>query len=247
MNALQTFQHEQFGTVRMLEIDGSPWFVGKDVSAALGYKDTDQALRKHVDDEDKLTRQFDGSGQKRDMLILNESGLYSLVLSSKLPAAKVFKRWVTNEVLPSIRKTGSYSTGVAPAQDGSAQLAKALSGSVRQLTTCVTKLSARVEELEQKGQNAPVLLPATLPPTREKMPGRNTLSPKALALLIALEHLSEAQEGEIQIENWELTRLMNVKSRQTMFNARKELIQAGYITYSPGVKCRPNAYQIHRV
>lgn len=77
----------------------------------LGYSDTDQALRKHVDDEDKLTRQFNGSGQSRSATIINESGLYSLVLSSKLPGAKKFRRWVTSEVLPSIRKHGGYIAG----------------------------------------------------------------------------------------------------------------------------------------
>ena len=101
----------EFGKVRVVEIDGEPWLVGKDVAAVLGYSDTDQALRKHVDDEDKLTRQFNGSGQSRSATIINESGLYSLVLSSKLPGAKKFRQWVTSEVLPSIRKHGGYIAG----------------------------------------------------------------------------------------------------------------------------------------
>ncbi len=109
MNELKVFNNPEFGKVRTVEINGEPWLVGKDVAAALGYSDTDQALRKHVDDEDKLTRQIDGVGQNRSMTIINESGLYSLVLSSKLPGAKKFKRWVTSEVLPSIRKTGQYT------------------------------------------------------------------------------------------------------------------------------------------
>ena len=108
MNDLQLFNNPEVGAVRAVEVDGEPWFVGKDVAQALGYNDTDQALRKHVDDEDKLTRLFDGSGQGRSMTTINESGLYSLVLSSKLPGAKKFKRWVTAEVLPTIRKTGGY-------------------------------------------------------------------------------------------------------------------------------------------
>ena len=109
MTDLQIFNSPEFGAIRTIEKDGEPWFVGKDVAVVLGYGDTDQALRKHIDDEDKLTRRFDGSGQNRQMTIINESGLYSLVLSSKLPTAKKFKRWVTSEVIPSIRKTGSYS------------------------------------------------------------------------------------------------------------------------------------------
>lgn len=110
MTDLQIFNSPEFGAIRTIEKDGEPWFVGKDVAVVLGYGDTDQALRKHIDDEDKLTRRFDGSGQNRQMTIINESGLYSLVLSSKLPTAKKFKRWVTNEVIPSIRKHGAYMT-----------------------------------------------------------------------------------------------------------------------------------------
>ena len=107
-NKIQVFTNEKFGKVRTLMINNEPWFVGKDVAVALGYKDTSDALKKHVDTEDKLTRRFADSGQSREMYIINESGVYSLVLSSKLPTAKKFKRWVTSEVLPSIRKTGGY-------------------------------------------------------------------------------------------------------------------------------------------
>ena len=100
--------HPEFGELRTVEIDGEPWFVGKDVAEALGYKDTSDALKKHVELDDKLTRRFTDSGQNRKMYIINESGLYSLILSSKLPSAKDFKHWVTSEVLPSIRKNGAY-------------------------------------------------------------------------------------------------------------------------------------------
>ena len=110
MNNLKVFKSKEFGNLRSVEIDGDPWFVGKDVAEALGYTDTNQAIRKHVDDEDKLSRRFDGSGQRREMTIINESGLYSLILSSKLPSAKRFKHWVTSEVLPAIRKHGAYMT-----------------------------------------------------------------------------------------------------------------------------------------
>ncbi|MBR4641598.1 MAG: hypothetical protein IKO74_02610 [Selenomonadaceae bacterium] len=108
-NIVQLFENEEFGLVRVVMIDGVPWLVGKDVATALGYKDTDQALRNHVDDEDKLTRQINGSGQRRNMTVINESGFYSLVFSSELDGAKTFKHWVTSEVLPAIRKTGGYS------------------------------------------------------------------------------------------------------------------------------------------
>ena len=111
---LKVFKNEQFGGVRATEIDGEPWFVGKDVATALGYTDVNHALLDHVDAEDRLNSKTQGQnapelGQRGGWLI-NESGLYSLVLSSKLPSAKQFKRWITSEVIPSIRKHGAYMT-----------------------------------------------------------------------------------------------------------------------------------------
>lgn len=108
MNNLQIFNSLEFGQVRTIQQNGEPWFVGKDVAEILGYKDTSDAMKKHVDIEDKLTRRFADSGQNREMYIINESGLYSLILSSKMPKAKAFKRWITSEVIPAIRKTGKY-------------------------------------------------------------------------------------------------------------------------------------------
>ena len=111
MNELQIFQNPEFGTVRTVEMDGEPWLVGKDVAEALGYKDTVNALKSHVEDEDKARWQITTQFGIKETTIINESGLYSLVLSSKLPTAKKFRRWVTGEVLPSIRKTGGYIAG----------------------------------------------------------------------------------------------------------------------------------------
>lgn len=112
MNELQIFKHEGFGEIRTLEINGEPWFVGKDVASILGYSNSRDALRKHVDEEDKGVANCDTPGGIQETTIINESGLYSLILSSKLPQAKAFKRWVTSEVLPAIRKQGAYSLGV---------------------------------------------------------------------------------------------------------------------------------------
>lgn len=111
MSELKVFENPEFGKLRTVEINGEPWLVGKDVARALGYKDTINALKSHVDEEDKKGgwRITTPSGTQ-EMTIINESGLYSLVLSSKLPTAKKFKRWVTAEVLPSIRKHGAYMT-----------------------------------------------------------------------------------------------------------------------------------------
>lgn len=111
MNELKIFKNSKFGEIRGLEIEGEPWLVGRDVAKTLGYKDTSDALKKHVDVDDKMTLQIaDSLGRLQDTYIINESGFYSLVLSSKLPTAKKFKRWVTHEVLPSIRKHGAYMT-----------------------------------------------------------------------------------------------------------------------------------------
>lgn len=109
-NAIKIFENEEFGQIRIIEKDGEPWLVGKDVAEILGYTNTPKAIRDHIDDEDKLTERIVLSGQNREAILINESGLYSLVLSSKLPTAKKFKRWVTSEVLPSIRKHGAYMT-----------------------------------------------------------------------------------------------------------------------------------------
>ena len=109
MNELKVFNNPEFGKVRTVEINGEPWLVGKDVAAALGYQNPQRAIRDHVDEEDKGVTEMVTPGGKQSVPIINESGLYSLVLSSKLPGAKKFRRWVTSEVLHSIRKTGHYT------------------------------------------------------------------------------------------------------------------------------------------
>ncbi len=110
MNEIQIFKNDQFGEIRTIEKEGEPWFVGKDVAHILGYARTADAIRAHVDSEDKGVCKTPTPSGEQDMTIINESGLYSLILSSKLPNAKAFKRWVTSEVLPSIRKHGAYMT-----------------------------------------------------------------------------------------------------------------------------------------
>ena len=124
MNNLQIFENPDFGQVRMVMIEDNPYFVGKDVAEILGYKNPNEAIQDHVDNEDKFLRSSMGSEMlklfssvkniqnkfgRQDNWFINESGVYSLIFSSKLPTAKKFKHWVTSEVLPAIRKTGSYS------------------------------------------------------------------------------------------------------------------------------------------
>ena len=118
MNDLTTFTNPEFGQVRTIEIDGTPWLVGKDVAVALGYKNPGKAIIAHVDEEDKrlemLPQETDSQNGNASpaskTALINESGLYSLILSSKMPKAKAFKRWVTSEVLPAIRKNGAYES-----------------------------------------------------------------------------------------------------------------------------------------
>ena len=111
-NQVQVFNNEQFGDVRVIMQGEQPWFVGKDVASVLGYGNTRQALASHVDVEDKTSVQIldGGSNYKSRATIINESGLYSLIMSSKLPSAKQFKHWVTSDILPTIRQHGAYLT-----------------------------------------------------------------------------------------------------------------------------------------
>lgn len=111
MNDLKIFENKEFGKIRTVIENGEPWFIGKEVADILEYANTAKAIRDHVDEEDKLTERIVRSGQNREVIFINESGLYSLILSSKLPNAKKFKKWVTSEVLPSIRKNGGYIAG----------------------------------------------------------------------------------------------------------------------------------------
>ena len=134
MNELQIFKNVEFGEIRTLIINGEPWLVGKDVAVALGYKKKKKAIRDHVDVEDKtLNELFTVNGTQG--ILINESGFYGLVLSSKLPSAKKFKRWVTSEVLPAIRKTGSYQLPMNPMEQ-----IKMIAGGVLQMDERLTKL-----------------------------------------------------------------------------------------------------------
>lgn len=123
MNELKIFKNSEFGEIRTVEIDGEPWFVGKDVAEILGYANPSKALSDHVDEEDKLNNESLSSLGQRGGWLINESGLYSLILSSKLSTAKKFKRWVTSEVLPAIRRTGAYGVQVPRTLKEALQLA----------------------------------------------------------------------------------------------------------------------------
>lgn len=147
MNELKIFENPAFGKVRVVEQGGEPWFVGKDVAEILGYSNTPKAIRDHVDDEDKLAERIVLSGQNREVAIINESGLYSLILSSKMPKAKEFKRWVTAEVLPAIRKTGGYIAGSEKMSD-----AELMAKAVLVAQATIKERDARIKELESDTQ-----------------------------------------------------------------------------------------------
>lgn len=146
MENVQIFSNEEFGRIRTVAINGEPWFVGKDVAERLGYTDTAQAVRKHIDDEDKGVVDLTTPGGIQRATIINESGLYSLVLSSKLPRARAFKRWVTSEVIPSIRKRGMYATA-----ETAEQMLQNPDVMIRALQELKAERQKR-QELEQKRQ-----------------------------------------------------------------------------------------------
>lgn len=125
-NKIQIFENSEFGKVRTLMIDGEPWASAIDVAKSLGYAKPADAIRKHVDEMDKGVSKMETPGGTQDVVIINESGLYSLILSSKLPKAKEFKRWITSEVLPALRKTGHYGTAKAPDAAGTVALIESL-------------------------------------------------------------------------------------------------------------------------
>ena len=145
-NQLKVFENNEFGKVRTLTIDGEPWFVGKDVAEILGYAKARNAIATHVDVEDKKDAPIQGTlGGTQSMIIINESGLYSLILSSKLPKAKEFKRWVTSEVLPSIRKTGKYET-----QNRSTMFSEELELKRLEYQTRQSEAKSKQEEIKMK-------------------------------------------------------------------------------------------------
>ena len=158
MGELMIFNSPEFGQIRSVEIDGEPWLVGKDVAAALGYSNPRKALIDHVDEEDKGVTKCDTPGGTQEMTIINESGLYSLILSSKLPGAKKFKRWVTSEVLPSIRKTGGY-------------LPAAAEKTLADLTAAVQLLTERLDVLAEAPALPGQVSPPEKPRRRKRPPG----------------------------------------------------------------------------
>lgn len=146
-NELKIFENEDFGKVRVIEKNNEPWFVGKDVAEALGYSQPAKAIREHVKDTHKGVSEMDTPGGRQQIIIIDEAGLYSLVLRSKLPAAEAFQEWVVAEVIPSIRKTGSYSVN----QDMKAKEVEArLNNSRARVASTFLKVAQMTDLLEYK-------------------------------------------------------------------------------------------------
>lgn len=199
-NQLQTLQYYQSMDVRMVMQDGETWWVLADVCKVLGLTNS-RMTTKQLDDDEKGVSQIYTPGGPQEMTIINESGLYSVILRSDKPEAKAFKRWITHEVLPSIRRTGTYSVrGISP------------------YTTVALPSMAKLAH-----------------------------GATAQHLWLVLLELDRAQGGTgiVQVSNSELTRLLGVKSRHTVMNARRELIVEGLVEFTQGTKGSPSTYHLH--
>lgn len=223
MQNLMTFSNPDFGEIRTLERDGDPWFVGKDIAEALGYADTNKAIAMHVDEEDKLNDKTALSLGQRGGWLINESGLYSLVLSSKLPTARQFKRWVTSDVLPSIRKNGGYISGqseLSPAE----LMAQALKVADRVLA----ERDARLAALQPKADYFDALVERnTLTNFRETAKEFGASPKKFVAFLLDQKYIYRDQRGKLlpyEAKNDGLFTVKECKSEKTPWSGTQTLI-----------------------
>lgn len=153
VNAIQIFKNKEFGELRIVMIDNEPWIIGKDVAEALGYANPRKAIADHVDEEDKGVTKCDTLGGKQDSVVINESGLYALIFGSKLESAKRFKRWVTSEVLPSLRKNGGYILN----QDGMTQ-EQILAAGLQVAKRIIEDRDKQIEDMKSKEQFANAIM-----------------------------------------------------------------------------------------
>lgn len=223
MQNLMTFSSPDFGEIRTIEENGEPWFAGKDVAAALGYINTKDALSRHVDSDDKRGSRFPTPCGEQELTIINESGLYSLVLSSKLPTAKQFKRWVTSDVLPSIRKNGGYIAGqseLSPAE----LLAQALKVADRVLA----ERDARIAAMQGKVDYFDSLVERnTLTNFRETAKELGASPKKFVAFLLDQKYLYRDQRGKLlpyEAKNDGLFTVKECKSDKTPWSGTQTLI-----------------------
>lgn len=226
MNEIQIFNNPEFGEIRTVMIDGVVWFVGKDVAEILGYVNGSRDINAHVDDEDKLKYQISTAGQMREQIIINESGLYSLVLSSKLPNAKKFKHWVTSVVLPAIRKTGSYSVQQMSDEEMLCRAVLLSDKKIKALETAVAEKDKIIEEQRPK-----VVFAETVEASTDWILIRD------LAKLIKQKGI--AHMGECILRQWLRDKEYMMKARneptQKSLNLKVMAVKVGTRTSSDGV------------
>lgn len=217
MKDLQIFKNEEFGTIRTITVDNEPWFVGKDVAEILGYTNPQKALRDHIDEDDKtLNELFTVNGTKG--VLINESGLYSLIIASKLPKAKKFKHWVTSEVLPSIRKTGGYIAGQESLSDDEL-LEKALLVAQRRIeekNKLIASQKQIIGELTPKAEYVDIILNNKGLVTITQIAKDYGMSGSKLNSILADLHIQYKQSGqwllysEHQNKGWTHSKTINI-------------------------------------
>ena len=194
-NQIQIFENQEFGTIRTMSNEqGEVMFCGKDVAEALGYSNTKDALLRHVETEDKLGSRITTSGQSRTMTFINESGLYSLILSSKLDSAKRFKHWVTSEVLPSIRKQGGYMVARADESD-EVILARAL----QIMETAVQRRDEEIARLKPRAEYADHVLDSITCITTTQLAKELGMTAQQLNRLLCEMHIQYWQSGQYML------------------------------------------------
>lgn len=197
MNHVTTlFNSNEFGELRTIIIENKVYFVAKSVATALGYKDTADAIRKHIDEEDKLRWQIADTGQKRETYLINESGLYSLILKSKMPSAKKFKRWVTSEVLPQIRKTGSYDLRIPKSLPEALRLYADEVEAHNQSKAIIEQQKQQIAEYEPKVDYVDKILSSTNAVTVTQIAADYGLSAKTLNKILHDAHIQRSVNGQ---------------------------------------------------
>ena len=217
-NSYKTFSNNEFGEIRVLEVNNEPWFVGKDVAEVLGYSEPRSVVAKKVDAEDKGVSKMATASGTQEMTIINESGLYSLILSSKLPNAKKFKRWVTSEVLPSIRKHGAYMT-----ED---TIEKALTS-----PDFLIQLATKLKEEQEKSKQLKDKLEKNSKMLNQISVSKNSLLVREVAKVLSNEH--SIKNGEKQLYK-KLREWGWVFQKST--EAKQEAIRRGYLEVREGVR-----------
>lgn len=217
-NSYKTFSNNEFGEIRVLEVNNEPWFVGKDVAEVLGYSEPRSVVAKKVDAEDKGVSKMATASGTQEMTIINESGLYSLILSSKLESAKRFKKWVTSEVLPSIRKHGAYMT-----ED---TIEKALTS-----PDFLIQLATKLKEEQEKSKQLKDKLEKNSKMLNQISVSKNSLLVREVAKVLSNEHSIKIGEKQLykKLREWGWV-------FQNTTEAKQEAIRRGYLEVKEGVR-----------